>query len=148
MRIYQMLMAMCLPKFDHQGTNNLIQIVLRATQTLNVLLFVCLFVCCCFFFQKGFRLMSGLKFTLSDETLLLLDNLSKLKNIYIFRSEQCLICCSVLKKTCILVPEITARCNKCFSNKLVQSESFKAITNPIWFMKNMITMFYFKLMFS
>ena len=64
-------MDMNLPKFDiYQGTKEL-QIVLRATQILDVLIF----------FKKKFCLMSGLKFTLSDATLLLPDSLS------IFRPE-------------------------------------------------------------
>ena len=53
-----------------------LQIVLRATQTLDVLIF----------FKKKFCLMSGLKVALSDATLLLPDDLSGLKKI-IFRPE-------------------------------------------------------------
>ena len=68
-----MLMDMNLPKFDiYQGTKEL-QIVLRATQILDVLIF----------FKKKFCLMSGLKFTLPDATLLLPDDLSGLKKNYI-----------------------------------------------------------------
>ena len=53
-----------------------LQIVLRATQTLDVLIF----------FKKKFCLMSGLKFTLSDVTSFLPDNLSELIEI-IFKPE-------------------------------------------------------------
>ena len=53
-----------------------LQIVLRAIQTLDVLIF----------FKKKFCVMSGEKFTLSDATSLLTDDLSWLKKI-IFRSE-------------------------------------------------------------
>ena len=53
-----------------------LQIVLRAIQTLDVLIF----------FKKKFCVMPGEKFTLSDATLLLTDDLSWLKKI-IFRSE-------------------------------------------------------------
>ena len=63
--------GMNLLKFDiYQGTKQL-QIVLRATQILDVL------------FKKKFCLMSGLKFTLSHATLLLPDDLSGLKKNYI-----------------------------------------------------------------
>ena len=81
-----MLMNMCLTMFDnYQGTAQLsliiikveqLQIVLRATQTLDFLTS----------FKKNFCLMSGLKFTLSDITSFLPDNLSGLE-IIIFRSE-------------------------------------------------------------
>ena len=50
-----MLMETSLPKFDvYQGLNQELQIVLRVTQTLDVLIF----------FNKKFCLMSGLKFYL------------------------------------------------------------------------------------
>ena len=67
---------MNLPMFDIYQCRKQLQIVLRATQILDVLIFF-------FFFKKKFCLMSGLKFTLSDATLLLLDNLSGLKKNYI-----------------------------------------------------------------
>ena len=54
-----------------------LQIASGATQTLHVFIF----------FNKKFCLMSSLKFTLSGVTLFLPDNLSGLKNIYIFRPE-------------------------------------------------------------
>ena len=60
-----MLIDMNLPTFDiYQGTKS---------QSLDVLIF----------FKKTFCLMSGLKYTLSDATCLLPENLSGLKNIYI-----------------------------------------------------------------
>ena len=64
---------MNLPKFDIYQSTKQLQIVLRATQILDVL----------FFFKKKFCLMSGLKFTLSDTTSLLSDDLSRLKKNYI-----------------------------------------------------------------
>ena len=67
-----MLMDMSLPNFDiYQGKE--LQINLRATQTLDVLIF----------FKKKFCLMSGLKFTLSNATSLLPDDLSGLNKNYI-----------------------------------------------------------------
>ena len=114
MRIYWMLMAMCLPKFNHQGTNNLIQVVLRATQTLDVLLFVCLSVFFCFFFFK-----KGFVYCLAWNSPCLMKHcfywtICLSLKIYIYSGLKCLICCSVLKKTCILVPEITAGCKQMF----------------------------------
>ena len=53
-----------------------LNIILRATQTPDVLIF----------FEKKFCLMSGLKFTLSEATSLLPDGLSGLKKL-IFRPE-------------------------------------------------------------
>ena len=50
-----------------------LQIVLRAIQTLDVLIF----------FKKKFCLMSGRKFSLSDATSILTDDLSGLKKIHI-----------------------------------------------------------------
>ena len=62
---------MSLPKFHiYQGTGATAT-VLRTTQTLDVLIF----------FNKKFCLMSDLKFTLSDVTSFLPDNLSGLKKI-------------------------------------------------------------------
>ena len=49
-----------------------LQIVLRATQTLDVLIF----------FKKKFCLMSSLKFTLSDAASLIVDDLPGLQKIY------------------------------------------------------------------
>ena len=73
-----MLMEMSLIKFDiYQCINQKLQIVLRATQTLDVLIF----------FNKKLCLMSGLKFTLSDVTSFLPDNLSRLKKV-IFSPEE------------------------------------------------------------
>ena len=73
-----MLMEMSLTKFDiYQCINQKLQIVLRATQTLDVLIF----------FNKKLCLMSGLKFTLSDVTSFLPDNLSRLKKV-IFSPEE------------------------------------------------------------
>ena len=67
-----MLMDMSLPNFDiYQGKE--LQINLRATQTLDVLIFL----------KKKFCLMSGLKFTLSNATSLLPDDLSGLNKNYI-----------------------------------------------------------------
>ena len=67
-----MLTEMSLTKFDiYQCINQKLQIVLRATQTLDVLIF----------FNKKLCLMSGLKFTLSDVTSFLPDNLSRLKKV-------------------------------------------------------------------
>ena len=67
-----MLMEMSLTKFDiYQCINQKLQIVLRATQNLYVLIF----------FSKKLCLMSGLKFTLSDVTSFLPDNLSQLKKV-------------------------------------------------------------------
>ena len=63
-----MLMDICLPKFNIQ-----VLIVLRATQTLDVLIS----------FKKKFCLMSDLKFTLSAVTSFLPDNLSGFKKNYI-----------------------------------------------------------------
>ena len=72
-----MLMETSLPKFDvYQGINPELQIVLRVTQTLDVLIF----------FNKKFCLMSGLKFTLSEVASFLPYNLSRLKRI-LFRPE-------------------------------------------------------------
>ena len=66
-------MDMNLPKLDiYQGIKEL-QIVLKARKILDVLIF----------FNKKFCLMSGLKFTLSDATSLLPDDLSGLKKNYI-----------------------------------------------------------------
>ena len=66
-------MDMNLPKLDiYQGIKEL-QIVLKARKILDVLIF----------FNKKFCLMSGLKFTLSDATSLLTDDLSGLKKNYI-----------------------------------------------------------------
>ena len=71
-----MLMETSLPKFDvYQGINPELQIVLRVTQTLDVLIF----------FNK-FCLMSGLKLTLSEVASFLPYNLSRLKRI-LFRPE-------------------------------------------------------------
>ena len=66
-------MDMNLPKLDiYQGIKEL-QIVLKARKILDVLIF----------FNKKFCLLSGLKFTLSDATSLLPDDLSGLKKNYI-----------------------------------------------------------------
>ena len=67
-----MLMDMNLRKFDiYQGKE--LQIILKATQTLDVLIF----------FNKKFCLMPGLKFTLSNATSLLPADLSGLNKNYI-----------------------------------------------------------------
>ena len=59
---------MCLPKFDiYQGA--VFSNCFKSYKAVDVLIF----------FKKKFCLMSGLKFTFSNETLFLPDNLSELK---------------------------------------------------------------------
>ena len=66
-----MLIDMCLPKFNiYEGT---VTPNCFKSQTLNVMIF---------FKKNKFCLMSSLKFTLSDVTLLLPENLPGLKKIY------------------------------------------------------------------
>ena len=70
LRFYWMLVNICSPKFDIKVQQ--LQTVLRATETLDVLIF----------FKKMFCLMSDLKFTLSDITSFLPDSESGLKKLY------------------------------------------------------------------
>ena len=89
-----MLMDMCLPKFDIYQSPGTLNYFKSYTNSL-----------CLNFFQKTFCLMSDLKFTLSDTTSFLPNNLSVvLKNIYSgshcigFLPVQC--CPNVLRQDC------------------------------------------------
>ena len=64
-----MLTDMRLHKFDVYQGKVVLRVVLRATETLDIMIF---------FKKKCFCLMSGLTFTLSDATSFLPDNLSEL----------------------------------------------------------------------